>query len=100
MIQVGSRAEDGPREERVLAAGELGMEPSANFEQRANTAVNLYPARGRGRPRDSRQYLQQSGLARATPADQTKDYAFAHFERYVLQVPESLFLFPAKESKR
>src|SRR5207245_4603541 len=41
--------QDGAGEKRVLAAGKLGMEAGADFEERADAAVNLGPALGGAR---------------------------------------------------
>src|SRR5713226_6763256 len=87
-------AEDGTGEKSVLAASQLGMEARTDFEERADTAANFSPARGG--PRNSRQNLQQSCLARTVAADEAEDFTFAHFERNVFQGPERLFFFSAK----
>src|SRR5205823_14048434 len=42
-----AHAKDGAGEERVFAPGQLRMEARADFEERADTAINLSPA-GRG----------------------------------------------------
>src|SRR5713226_4164648 len=41
-----AHAEDGAGEEGVFAAGKLGMEAGADFEEGADAAVNLSPAFG------------------------------------------------------
>ena len=57
----------------VLAAGQLGMEAGADFEQRSHPAVDLDAAFGR--LGDSRQDLEQRALAGAVAADDPDDFS-------------------------
>src|SRR6266568_2906748 len=89
--------QDGPGEERVFAPGELRMEARADFQQRPDPPVNLRPSRRR--PRDTGEDLQQRRFARPVPPDQAKYFSFFHFQRNVLQRPESLFLLAPERRK-
>src|SRR5208337_4802590 len=80
----------------VLPAGELGVEASADLEQAADTPANFRPA-GSGL-RDARENLEQSGLAGAVPADEPKNFAFAHLQGNILEGPEG-FLVRAAEDR-
>src|SRR4051812_28249889 len=51
----------------VLAPREVGVKARADFEQRADAAVNLHLARCR--PRDAREDFKERRLARAVVAD-------------------------------
>src|SRR2546430_11141059 len=91
-----AHAEDGTGQKRVLVAGQLGMKTGADFEERADAAVNLRPTSGGAG--DARQDFQNSGFASAVAADEAEDLAFADFERHILQGPEGLFLLSAQRS--
>jgi len=93
-----AHAEDSPTQKRVFAAGKLGMEAGADFEEGADAAVNFGPAGGRAS--DTREDLEKSGFAGAVAADETEDFAFADFEGDVLEGPESFVFFAAKGSER
>src|SRR6266436_2463145 len=93
-----AHAEDGAGEKRVFVAGQLGMKAGADFEKRADAAVNLRPTSGGAG--DAREYFQKSGLASAVAADEAEYFAFADFERHILQGPEGLFLLSAQRSDR
>src|SRR5215469_5907736 len=69
--------EDGAGKEGVFAAGELWMEASADFEERADASVNVGPALRR--PSDPRQNFQEGCLTRSVAADQAQYLSFAHF---------------------
>src|SRR6266436_8478834 len=73
------------------------MKARADFEQRPDASVNLRPSRRR--PRDTRKDLQQRRLARPVPPDQAKYFSFFHFQRNVLQRPESLLLLAPERRK-
>src|SRR6266513_5940626 len=93
-----AHAEDGAGEKRVLVAGQLGMKAGADFEKRPDAAVNLRPTSGG--TGDAREDFQKSGFASAVAADEAEDFAFADFERHILQGPTGLFLLSAQRSKR
>src|SRR6266700_1353244 len=67
-------AEDGAGEKGVFAAGELGMKAGADFEERADAAVNLRPAFGGAG--DAGEDFEKSGFAGAVAADEAEDFAF------------------------
>src|SRR2546425_7935238 len=73
------------------------MKARANFQKRPDATVNLRPARCR--PRDTGQDLQERRLARPVSPDQAKYFSFFHFQRNVLQRPESLFLLAPERRK-
>ena len=57
---------------------ELGMETGTNFQQAADTALDLdLPGGGRG---DARQDLEQGALTGAVAADDAEDLALADLE--------------------
>src|SRR5271157_6511863 len=85
-------AEDAAVEKDVLAAGELGMEPGADFQQAGNTPANLDLA-GR-RPGDPRQDLQQCALAGSVAADDADHLARTDVKIHVLDGPEHLMILP------
>ncbi len=68
-------AEDRAVQEDVLAAGQLGMEAGADFEERSDAADDARAAARRRR--DARQNLQQRRLARAVAADDADDLSRA-----------------------
>src|SRR5467141_4831650 len=73
-----AHAEDDAGEKRVFVAGQLGMKAGADFEERADTAVNLRPtSSGAG---DAREDFQKSGFASAVAANEAEDFSFADFE--------------------
>ena len=84
----GGEPEDRPVQVHVLPAGQLGVEPRAQFEQGRKAAV------GHGRalvgPQDPGQNLQQGRLAGTVPADDAKRRARRHVEAHVAQRPELL----------
>src|SRR2546421_2720005 len=93
-----AHAQDGAGEEGVFAASELGMEASADFEEGTDAAVNFRPA-SRGTS-DAGENLEEGGFARAVAADDTEDFAFAHFEPHVFQGPEGLVFGAAEDGER
>src|ERR1700674_2835185 len=93
-----AHAEDGTGEKRVLAAGQLRMEPGADFEKANDAAVDFRPAGGGAR--DTGEDFQERGLAGAVAADEADDFAFADFETDVLERPERFFAGAAEDGKR
>ena len=93
-----AHAEDGAVEEDVFAAGELGMEAGADFEQAADAAVNVGVADGG--LGDARKNLEQRGFAGAVAADEAEDFAFLHFEGNVLERPERFVRPAAQQAQR
>src|SRR6266571_6698900 len=89
--------QDSAGEERVFPPGEFRMEPRADFQQRPDAPVNFRPSRRRAR--DTGQDFQERRLARPIPPDQAKYFSFFHFQRNVLQRPESLLLLAPKRRK-
>jgi hypothetical protein len=83
-----AHAEDRAVQIRVLASGQLGMEPGADLEDAADAA----PDRGcaHGRRRDPREDLEQRRLAGAVLADEPDDLPFLDGERHVPERPELL----------
>src|SRR5229473_3216851 len=73
------------------------MKARADFQKRSDPAVNFRPSRRRAR--DTGKDLQQRRLARTVPPDQAKYFSFFHFQRNVLQRPESLFLLTPERRK-
>src|SRR5713101_3909968 len=73
------------------------MKARAHLQQRPDPAVNLCPSRCRAR--DTGKDLQQRRLARPVPPDQAKYFSFFHFQRNVLQRPESLLLLTPNRRK-
>src|SRR6266571_613180 len=73
------------------------MEACADFQQRPDPAVNFRPARRRAR--DTGQDFQERRLARPVSPDQAKYFSFFHFQRNILQRPESLLLLAPKRRK-
>src|SRR5208337_257606 len=82
--------EDAAVEKDVLAAGELGMEPGADFQQAGNTAMDVDLA-GR-RPGDPREDLQQCALAGSVAADDADHLARTDVKIHVLDGPEHLMI--------
>src|SRR5438094_7302021 len=80
--------EDRAIEIDVLAAGQLGVEAGADFEQTADAAGDLDLALGR--LGDTREDLEQRALAGAVAADDTDHFAAVHVEAHVLQGPEGV----------
>ena len=81
-------AEDGAVEEDVFAAGELGVEAGADFEEAADAAVELDFAGGRFR--NLGEDLEQGAFAGAVAADDADDFAFLNVEGDVSKCPEEL----------
>ena len=84
--------EDAAVEKDVLAAGELGMEPSADLQQAGNTPMDVDLA-GRG-PGDPREDLQQCALAGSVAADDADHLARMDVKIHVLDGPEQLMILP------
>jgi hypothetical protein len=66
-----AQAQDGAVEEDVLAAGQLGMEAGADFQQRGDSPAQ--DGLSGGRVGDARQDLEQRALAGAVGADDAED---------------------------
>ena len=66
----------------VFSPGKFWMEPSANFQQAANTTTNFRPALRR--PGYAGKNLQKCRLARAVPSNQAHDFALAHPKGHIL----------------
>ena len=78
--------EDGAVQIDVLAAGQLGMEPCSDLEQRSDPTGHIRVAAcGLG---DAREDLQQRGLACAVVPDQADDFALVDRQRDVAQRPQ------------
>ena len=91
-------AENGAGEEGVFAAGELGMEAGADFEERADAAVDFGPAFGGAS--DAGEDFEQRGLAGAIAADEAEDFAFADGEGDVFEGPEHFGFGAAERGER
>ena len=74
-ISARRHAEDGAVEVDVLAAGELGVEAGADFEQAADAAAEVDAAGGR--LGDAAEDFEQRDLAGAVAADDADDLAAA-----------------------
>src|SRR5919205_2249165 len=72
----------------VLAPREVGMKARADFEQRADAAVNLHFSGGR--PSDAREDFKKRRLARAVVADDAHEVAAPHLHVNVAQRPDGL----------
>jgi hypothetical protein len=84
-----SHAEDGAVEIDIFAAGQFGMKPGADFEERSDAASELRRAfSGLG---DSAEDFQERRFSRAVAADDSYHFAALDFERDVLQGPEFSF---------
>src|SRR6267378_6962117 len=81
-----AHAKNGPAQENVLAARELGMETCSNLKQAAHPSVNL--GKTRRRARNPREDLEQCGLASSIATNQTNDRTFQNVERNVSECPE------------
>src|SRR5205807_1969610 len=86
-LDVGSaHPHDGAVEVDVLPASELGMEAGANFQQRADAAVDNGTSRaGLG---DAREHFEQGALAGAVAANDAHGLAVLDLERDVLEGPD------------
>ena len=73
-------------DENVLAAGELGIEASAQFQKRGYASARYYAARGR--LKDTTDYLEQRALAATVRSHQTDHLAAVNAERDIPQCPE------------
>src|SRR5258708_10262862 len=93
-----AHAEDGAGEKRVLPAGELGMKAGADFEERADAAVDFGPAGGGAG--DAGKDFEKSGFAGAVAADEAEDFAFADFEGDVFEGPKGFVLRAAEHGER
>src|SRR5882762_4678869 len=83
-----AHAKNGPAQENVLAARELGMETCSNLKQAAHPPVNLGKT-GR-RARDPRQDFEQRGLASSIATNQANNLTFPNVEGDVAECPELL----------
>ena len=79
--------EDGAVEVDVLAAGELGVEPGAELEQRRDPAARDDLTAGRAQ--DPGDALEQRRLARAVVTEQADGRALRHLEVDVLAAPRT-----------
>ena len=70
----------------VLAAGQLGVKPGAEIDQRSDPTRRAHLSAGRSG--DARQQLQQGGLARAVVADQPDRFARLQAQADVAQRPQ------------
>ena len=70
-------------DEDVLAAGDLGMKPGAELDERRDAAAA--PSRAARRLRDAGDELQQRALARPVAADDAERAPARHGERDILQ---------------
>ncbi len=68
-----AHAQDGAAEENVFAAGQLGMEAGADFEQAADAPVNFRETGGGAG--DASEQFEQGGLACAVASDEADDFA-------------------------
>jgi hypothetical protein len=71
--------------QRVLAAGEIGVETHAQFQQRRHAALDRHASRGRLRGAGNE--LEQRALAGAVDADDAHRFARRELEADVLQHP-------------
>ena len=74
------------------------MEAGADLQQAADASANLRPS-GR-RPRNARKDLQKRGLTGTVATDEAENFAFADFQRNVLQGPEGFVLRRAECGER
>ncbi len=81
-----AHAENGAAQKNIFAAGQLGMEAGADFEQAADAAVERGAALGGAR--DAREHFEQRGFAGAVSADHADDFALLNFERNVADGPD------------
>src|SRR5215469_14745234 len=72
------------------------MKASPDFEEGADTAVNLGPARCRSR--NPGQDFQESGFARTVASNETEDFALADVERDFFKSPKCFRLCPSKKA--
>jgi hypothetical protein len=79
-------AEDGAIEEDIFAAGEFGVEAGADFEERADAAVEFDGAGGGFG--DAGEDFEEGGLAGAVAADDAHDFTGLDVEGDVLEGPE------------
>lgn len=79
-------AHDGAVHVDVLAAGHLGVEAGADFEEGGDAALVL-DAAGAGRG-DVREELEEGALAGAILADDAKDFALLYLEGDVTEGPD------------
>ena len=80
-----AHAHDGAVHVDVLAAGHLGVESGAHFEEARDAAPCADGAGGGGG--HAAQQLEERALAGAVPADDSHDVALFHLEVDVLQCP-------------
>ena len=93
-----AHAEDGAGEESIFAAGKLGMEAGADFEEGADASANFGPA-GRGAS-DAGEYLEERGFAGAVASDEAEDFALADVEGDVFECEEGFAALGLKKGKR
>src|SRR5213082_2587773 len=74
------------------------MEAGADFEERADAAMNFRPAFGGAR--DAGKDFEKRGLAGAVAADEAEDFAFVKIERNVFQSPKHFGFRAAKSCQR
>ena len=85
-----AQAVDRPIEKDVLSSREVGVEPRAELEQRADPALRPHPAgRGLDDPGDD---TEQRRLARPVAPDETDGFAARDTHRHVMERPDVLGL--------
>src|SRR5581483_1338309 len=89
-----AHAEDRAVEVDVLAPGQLGVEPGADLEQRADASADVDIALGR--LRDPREDLQERRLAGAVTADDSRRNTLRNLEVEVVERPHPLALLAAQ----
>jgi hypothetical protein len=93
-----AHAEDGAGEKGVFAAGQFGVEASADLEEAADAAVDLGVAGGG--TGDTGKDFEERGFAGAVAADETEDFAFVNVKRNVFEGPEGFLLGAAESVQR
>ena len=88
-----AQAVDRPIEKDVLSSREVGVEPRAELEQRADPALRPHPTgRGLDDPGDD---TEQRRLARPVAPDETDGFAARDLHRHVMERPDVLGLAPS-----
>ena len=85
---MAAQAEDRSAEIDVFAAGQLGMEPGADLDERREAAADRDLAGGGCR--NPAEQLQNCALARAVAPDDPQRLASRHVEAHVAHCPEIL----------
>src|SRR6185369_3434234 len=76
-----AQAENGRVDVHVLSAGKLGIETSAKLEKPRHSPVDLHSSERRSE--SSADDLQQGGLPRSVPADDSQRLALADSEGHI-----------------